>query len=253
MAARKAGELLGDTDLVPIASLKDTIGDIAAPPGKVGIVCPVYDAGIPVIVGDFLGRLNVDQGSYLFAIVTLGGTGGSALRMISNALYEKSKRRLHAGFLVKMPGNFPPVSPPPAGVKRDLILAAADRELERICGMIREEKEQPPGLYPLSSLMQAMLYGGFSKSVHGLDEKLSVSDACTSCGICASVCPSGNITVTGKKPEFHHRCELCCACLNFCPTQAIDLHMLFGTRGRGRYHHPGVTVSDMKNQKDPGI
>lgn len=249
-AARKVGSILGDTDLVPIASLQDHTGDITAPEGKVGFVCPVYDSGIPVIVRDFLGRLNVAPESYLFAIVTAGGTGGSALKMINSGLRERSGKVLNAGFLVKMPGNFPPVGHPPSGAKRDTILAAADQEIERIGGIIREGIDQPVGMYPVSSLIQALMYGGFSKSVHTMDEKFSVSDGCTSCGICVSVCPVGNITMDEGKPVYHHRCELCCACLNYCPVQAIDLHMLFGTKGRGRYHHPGVAVSDMKGQKE---
>lgn len=250
IAARKVGSILGDTDLVPIASLRDHTGDITAPEGNVGIVSPVYDSGIPVIVRNFLGRLNVSPESYLFGIVTLGGTGGSALKMINADLRAKSGRTLNAGFLVKMPGNFPPVGHLPSGAKKDAILAAADQKIERIGGIIRDGIDQPVGIYPLSSLIQAMLYGGFSKSVHAMDEKFSVSDTCTSCGICASVCPVGNITMNEGKPVFHHRCELCCACLNFCPPQAIDLHMLFGSKGRGRYHHPGVAVSDMEDQKE---
>ena len=250
MAARKVGSLLEDADLVPVASLRDHPGDITAPEGKVGIVCPVYDSGIPVIVRDFLGRLKVTPESYLFAIVTAGGTGGSALKMINAGLLKRSGRGINAGFLVKMPGNFPPVAHPPSGAKREAILEAADRELERIGRIIRDGIDQPVGMYPLSSLIQALLYGGFSKTVHAMDERFSVSDACTSCGICASVCPVGNITIEEGKPVYNHRCELCCACLNYCPAQAIDLQMLFGTKGRGRYHHPGVAVPDMKSQKE---
>lgn len=247
--ARKISERLGDAELISIVSQMKTDEIITAPSGRVGIICPVYDAGIPVMVRDFLHRLKIGDGSYVFGVVTLGGTGGSALKMMDKALSQMNTHGLHAGFIIKMPGNFPPVSSPPSGEKIDSILSSADKEITRITELIRECKKQKIGMYPISSLMQAALYGGFARGVHTSDERFSVSGACTSCGTCVSVCPTENITLEDGKPVYHHRCELCCACLNFCPVQAIDLNLMRGTKGRGRYHHPEVTVRDMRGQK----
>ncbi len=58
-AAKKIAALLGDCELVPIASLQDIPGAITTEADRIGIVCPVYDAGIPVIVAEFAGRLNL--------------------------------------------------------------------------------------------------------------------------------------------------------------------------------------------------
>ena len=245
--ARKIASLLGDTRLVPIPSVMNGTTDIIAPSGIVGIICPVYDSGIPVLVNDFLKRFHIRNVSYLFAIVTLGGTGGAALKMIHSDLLAMNNRGLDAGFLVKMPGNFPPVSVPPTGEKLRSILERADDEIQRIAGVIKEEKCRRIGVYPVSSLIQAALYGGFAKDVRSMDDRFSVSEACTGCGICMNVCPVRNISIEEKRPVYHHHCELCCACLNFCPVQAIDLALLRGTKGRGRYHHPEIGVADMKN------
>jgi len=247
--ARRTAEILGETDLVSIPSMMQSDGDIIAPAGRVGIVCPVYDSGIPIIVGDFLRRLRIGGAPYVFGIITLGGTGGSALKMMNAALMEKNGKGLDAGFIVKMPGNFPPVSSPPTGNKLNAIFSTAEQEIQRIGEIIKNERPQRIGMYPLSSLLKLVMYGGFAKGVHSSDEKFSVSESCNSCGICVSVCPTGNITLEDGKPVYHHRCELCCACLNFCPVQAIDLSFLRGTKGRGRYHHPDVKVADMKEQK----
>ncbi|MFH0967430.1 MAG: EFR1 family ferrodoxin [Methanobacteriota archaeon] len=248
VAARKIAGLLGDAELIPIATLRQS-GTITALSGRIGIICPVYDMGIPVIVRDFLQNLVVDKSTYLFAILTLGGQGAAALKLINTCLREKNKRVLSAGFLVKMPGNFPPVGVPPTGKKRDTILASAEKELDRIGEHILKKKENSIGFTPFSSLLQSLLYGSFSKGVHSLDEKFTVSEACTSCGTCASVCPTGNITIIDGRPVWNHQCELCCGCLNFCPVEAINLHMMLGTKGRGRYHHPDITVSDLKGQQ----
>lgn len=246
--AKGIAEQLGETDLIPIPSLMQADGDISAPAGKVGIICPVYDSGIPVMVRDFLRRLRITGSEYVFAVITMGGTGAAALKLIDLGL-QKNNNGLDAGFIVKMPGNFPPVSKIPSEEKIAATLKKAEPEIKRIAESIKKGERTRIGLYPVSSLFQAALYGRFSRGVHEIDERFSVSDACTGCGTCVSVCPAGNISISEKKPTFHHRCELCCACLNFCPTQAIDLAFLMGTKGRGRYHHPEVRVVDMKEQK----
>ena len=248
-AARKIAAVLGDCVLVPIASLRNTTGDIVPAADRVGIVSPVYDAGIPRIVAEFAGRLNLSRAGYTFAIVTLGGTGVSALHQLNAILKKRQGGKLDAAFAVKMPGNFPPVGRPPEGEKKDAILAAADRQLAFIAHTIDQGISVPPGFSPVSSLMRCLLYPPFFRNVHGMDKAFSVSDTCTSCGTCAKVCPVGNIVMENERPVWQHHCELCCACLHFCPVEAIQLNTLQGTNGRGRYRHPGLVVEDMLAQK----
>jgi len=47
-----------------------------------------------------------------------------------------------------------------------------------------------------------------------------VTADCNNCGICARVCPSGNITVTDGV-FFADKCEACLACLHLCPRNAM--------------------------------
>jgi ferredoxin len=44
------------------------------------------------------------------------------------------------------------------------------------------------------------------------DKSIVVDEKCTSCGICAKICPVDNIKIVNQKPEFEHRCEMCFAC-----------------------------------------
>lgn len=246
-AARRIASILGDADLVAITALTGQ-EKIEAPDGRVGIICPVYDMGIPVIVGEFLTRLSVSSSTYLFAILTYGGTGASALHLINARLREHTGRELDAGFLVPMPGNFPPLHVPPTGKKVEQILGSAEDTLHSIGEQIKQGASVRPGFSPLSSLLQWMIYDRFAKGVRCSDENFTVDASCTSCGICVSVCPVANITLAEGKPVWHHHCELCCGCLNFCPVQAIDFNILFGTKGRGRYHHPAISAADMRVQ-----
>lgn len=248
-AAKKIAALLGDCELVPIASLKNKKGDITPTADRVGIICPVYDAGLPLIVADFSRRLNLSRVGYTFAIVTLGRIGVSALHQMNGILFNKQAKRLDAAFAVPMPGNFPPVGKIASLEKQETILQAAEARLTEIAGLIDQGIAVPPRFSPVSALMKCITYGSFSRNGHGMDTQFSVSDACTSCGTCAKVCPVGNITLVNKRPSWGHHCELCCACRHFCPVEAIQLGMLQGTKGRGRYRHPDLKVEDMKTQR----
>lgn len=248
-AARRIGALLGDSELIPIASLKDTTGRVVPAADRVGIVCPVYDAGVPRIVAEFIGRLDLSKTGSAFAVVTMGGTGVSALHQINRILKEGQGRTLDAAFAIKMPGNFPPVGKPPVNGKKAAILAAADIQFAAIAQDISRSRAVPPGFSPVSSLMRYLLYPPFFRNVHAGDKDFSVSPACTSCGTCAAVCPVGNIVMTDGRPSWQHRCEFCCACLHFCPVEAIDLNVFQGTKGRGRYRHPDLKIADMKVQR----
>jgi ferredoxin len=248
-AAKKIAEVLGDSTLVPIASFQDVKGDITPGADRVGIVCPVYDAGLPRIVAEFAGRLDLSRAVSTFGVITLGGTGVSALHQLNSIVSRKNGRKLDTAFTVIMPGNFPPIAKIVSPEKQQEILHAADTRIREVGRMIGERKSVPPGFSPLSSLMRSLVYGPFYNNVHNGDRSFSVSDTCTSCGTCAKVCPVGNIVIEKGRPSWQHRCELCCACLHFCPVEAIQLNVFFGSKARGRYHHPEVTVPDMQVQQ----
>lgn len=247
-AARRIAAALGDCELIPIASLQNAEGTIAPEARRLGIVCPVYDGGVPLMVAEFAGKLDLSQADYVFSVVTMGGMGVSALHQLDGIFREGQGRRLDAAFAVRMPGNFPPLYRPPTGAKRDKILTAAERQLGEIAEAIARCQAAPPGFSPISAVMKALTYGPFCRNVHGMGRNFSESDACTGCGTCSRVCPAGNIEMVDGRPAWGDCCELCCACLHFCPVEAIQLDMLLGTNGRGRYRHPGVKVADMEAQ-----
>ena len=52
-------------------------------------------------------------------------------------------------------------------------------------------------------------------------KRITVTDECTGCGLCARQCPAGNIQMNGKKPEFGSACQLCLNCIYGCPKNAV--------------------------------
>ena len=247
-AAKKIAAALGDTEVVPIATFRDTVGRITPDADRVGIVCPVYFSGLPVMVTAFAKRLDTAAAGYVFAVVTHGGGGGAAaLRQFDGILKDKAGRGLDAGFAVSMPGNYILMYEPPAGEKRDRLLAAADAEFEAIAAQVRKGERLKLPYAPQTALIKAVMYPRFLARVHGDDRKFTVDERCTSCGTCAAVCPAGNIDMGDGRPVWNHRCELCCGCIHLCPAKAIQAGK--DTEGWGRYRHPDVTVADMENQR----
>ena len=49
---------------------------------------------------------------------------------------------------------------------------------------------------------------------------ISVSDACTQCGICAEGCPTDAISAENSQLIDIQKCTLCCACIKNCPRNA---------------------------------
>ncbi|MFY9749533.1 MAG: EFR1 family ferrodoxin [Methanoregula sp.] len=147
---------------------------------------------------------------------------------------------------MKMPGNSPPVSRPPAGEARDRILAAAGARLAEIAGITGKGADVPPWPVPVSTLIRRVFSGPFSRSVHEIDRTFSVSGACISCGTCAEVCPVKNKVIEQGRPLWQHRCKPCCACLTLRMAGTIQPAVMRGTKERGRKPHHGLEVDDLK-------
>jgi ferredoxin len=233
---------LGDCELVPVASAASTRGPITPDADRVGIVAPVYFSGLPSLVAEFSRRLDLSAVRYTFAVMTMGGSGGSAaLHQLDRILADGPGRRaLDAGYTVRMPGNYILMYKAASEASIAKLLASADRRVEEIAGMVEQGVLRKPQAPLLGSIVHRLLYPRFIAGVHEADRKFSVDDRCTSCGRCVEVCPVGNVRLEGDRPAWLHHCEQCMACIQLCPTEAIQAGKK--TENRVRYHHPGVRI-----------
>ena len=245
--AKKIAAALNDCELVPIASLQKTTGNIVPQAERIGIVCPVYFSGLPLMVAAFAGRLDLSGVQYIFAVITHGGGGGeTAIRQLDGILRKRSGHGLDAGYPVTMPGNYILMYSSPAGEKKEEILAKADEQIAGITGPVSqcEKRALPSSL--ITRLLHTLLYPWFTSHVHTDDKKFTVNDKCTACGTCAAICPANNIELVEGKPVWKHHCELCCGCIHLCPEGAIQAGK--GTEARVRYRNPSVTIAELKRR-----
>ncbi|MEN6609504.1 MAG: EFR1 family ferrodoxin [Methanoregulaceae archaeon] len=245
--ARNLAAFLGETELIPMAASALKAGEVAPSEGaRIGFVFPVYYGGIPRLAAFFIDRVNVSRAPYVFGVVTAGSHGGTALIQLDNIMQEKG-RTLDAGFSLKMPDGYVPQVKPPTDAERDRILAASREKLGRIADAIKNSERRIESTGALRKFFEQKMYRKFFPRLPVLDKNFSADDTCISCRTCERVCPAGNISIPENgKPVWHNLCEMCCACINFCPSRAIQ----YGekTRERGRYHHPQVTARDMEEQ-----
>jgi ferredoxin len=239
--ARKVAEALGGTKLCSITACKDRNPDMTA--DTAGMVFPVHIWGVPVPVLQFVTSLTDVRSAYIFAIAVNAGQVSNTLVQLQQAMAER-RLTLSAGFEIPMPSNYIPWGGPGPKEKQNQRFEQAKEKIGRIAGTIREKVPLPVEKGPLWQriLFTAIYRASFSR-VPAMDQKFWADDTCNACGICCAVCPADNITLHAEKPVWHHRCEQCFACLQWCPQEAIQYGKK--TPQYERYHHPEIHLKDI--------
>ncbi len=240
---------------------------------KIGIVFPAYMAqlnGVPLIVEDFVKKIQDIRKKSIFAVCTCGGREDyNALPAVKNLgkYVKKAGGRLHSEFIVRMPMNNCDYGFIPFPVEKDpeTIINTSKTVINDICCRIRAGKREKNrslktvlnffmkplyamlcGLYIAEiakySKVQKATRANYRELLHKTDRSITVNEKCDGCGICAIVCPAKNIRIQNKMPVWQGRCETCLACMEWCPKKAVQ-H--FWRKPGVYYRHPSVKVKDM--------
>jgi ferredoxin len=210
----------------------------------IGILYPVYCWGPPNIVAEFTRKIAVPQNAYVYAVAVYGGMLASSNAIVARLLRARDIP-LAASFGVNLPGNFVGVYDIAPKPKLEKMYAKADAAIGKIAEAVRDKKATrlARNLGPLGRYLSGSKYGPIMAQINFASTAFTVDESCSGCGICARVCPKGNIRLDSKKPKWDTRCESCLACLHWCPTASIQSGD--ATRKHGRYHHPAVTASEL--------
>ena len=256
IASRSGGKL------IPIASFRDK-ESIETDADVIGIVFPVHCSsinGVPGIVQRFATKLGGMDSKYIFAVCTCGGFSAATIKNLGNIM-ESNGTTLSAGFSVQMPSNIDAVSQEEQdklfdewGNKLDSIyqyVTLQNKGDYETMGLLLKVIMAPIFFYFKSKIIKFLKK--YSKSSDlSFDELVAVSDRrfytddnCDGCGTCSRVCPVSNIKIEDDRPVWLHHCEMCMACLNWCPNGAIHGEWI---SKEVRYHNPDVNVADMVDQ-----
>ena len=270
--ARELQNRIPDSRLIPIVALlnrrsKKTNKNIETTAKTIGIVFPCHGLTIPIPVKKFLKYLDLTSSEYLFAIATRGGSIFRSFVAIDKILHKQGTS-LDASFIINMALNDPKLKSftIPSSEELDAIEKIVQEKLNQIQDTIINHEsyhDNTSGVtFSRFNSLNYILERLVPFAVHHVAKKVKkyfyADSKCTGCGICEKVCLSQKITIVNDRPVWQKKktCYMCYTCLNYCPTQSIQIYSKFYmksfTKEKGRYLHPYARVKDIIIQKaDP--
>jgi ferredoxin len=208
----------------------------------VGMAFPVHASFAPRVFRAFMKELPAGAGKPLFAVTTAGYWAGDTAWHAARTLAGKGYEPFLSGN-VNVANNLhlPALSPlrVTAPDKLPDRLERAERKIERLAGLIHDQKRHFEGSDPSGRLLGVIQRAASQVMESRAFKGFHADETCTRCGWCAEHCPVQNISVSDAGVNFLGSCVICLRCYSFCPAQAIQLGE--ATRDADkyrRYHGP---------------
>ena len=243
---------------------------------RLGFVFPVHGWRVPKLVREFIGKMKVQREEpdaernsasaeskassdaernsasarnqpFAFCVCTAGDSIGLTIENLNEVISQNPSlqalgiTKVSSSYSLIMPESYVGLPFMDVDTKEKEIWkkSKSAQELAVICEEIFDRKEGVSRLVkgPIPWFFTKVV-GGFFENVLITDKRFHVEkDKCVKCGICANVCPVGDIKGGhGEYPEWlHHKdCLTCFTCYHHCPHHAIE----FGkqTQKKGQYY-----------------
>ena len=233
---------------------------------RLGFVFPVHGWRVPKLVREFISKMKIQREPsdasaenkakaddslknrpFAYCVCTAGDSIGLTIENLNKvislnpSLQALGITEVSSSYSLIMPESyiglpFMDVDPKEREIRKK---ENAAQELAVVCEEIFDRKEGISRLVkgPIPWFFTKVV-GGFFENVLITDKRFHVEkDRCVKCGICANVCPVGDIKGGhGEYPVWlHHKdCLTCFTCYHHCPHHAIE----FGnqTQKKGQYY-----------------
>lgn len=233
---------------------------------RLGFVFPVHGWRVPKLVREFISKMKIlrepsdataknkakaddslKNRPFAYCVCTAGDSIGLTIENLNEVISRNPSLQalgiteVSSSYSLIMPESyiglpFMDVDPKEREIRKK---ENAAQELAVVCEEIFDRKEGISRLVkgPIPWFFTKVV-GGFFENVLITDKRFHVEkDRCVKCGICANVCPVGDIKGGhGEYPVWlHHKdCLTCFTCYHHCPHHAIE----FGnqTQKKGQYY-----------------
>jgi ferredoxin len=99
---------------------------------------------------------------------------------------------------------------------------AAITKTEHMCQEILAGRNRTLHIHPVLGVIARGIHIGEDLGARAFGKELHTSDACTGCGQCVKLCPTGNIRREDGRIRFGWDCMWCMRCIYACPQRAIS-------------------------------
>ena len=219
---------------------------------RIGIVCPLFEFDLPVIVRDFILQSEFET-DYFYIVMTYGmHHGGCASR--NAEVFENAGRHIDYFNTVKMHDNALPVFDMDEQRRIN-----PEKKVDEHLDAIKADLEAQKHFIQPASKEEIDFYEGYK--AHAIEYSASidkprykVSDKCIGCGICTRVCPKGCIRIEEGRPVYDYsNCFGCMSCIHACPRKAIGYAALNEKNPNARYRNPDIQLSEIISSNNQNI
>jgi len=260
--ARELQDRIPEANLIPIISILDK-EIIKTDAEIVSFVFPIYYMTAPILVRNFIKKLDLNSVEYIFAVATRGRSRHRAFKDIDKILKKKGKF-LNSFFTLNMVTN--------VAIREKNYMAPTNEEISNIESEIqkkmdliqniitKKEKYHEIDSGAIVSLPYVLIHFltfviSFIRLIKPENIDFYADSKCAECGTCEEVCLSGKIKMKDKRPVWQKdiQCYSCYACINYCPRQSIQIKPSNFSKSytdkNGRYSHPEINIEDIAEQK----
>ena len=211
---------------------------------RIGIVCPLFEFEIPSLVKDFIRDSEFEAG-YFYLVVTYGMHHGGVAERTQAWLQSIGKAADYVNTII-MHDN--------ALIVFDMDQqrsVEAEKQVDAHIDAIRSDIAAKRAMVQQAPADEIDFYQNFVAWIKRTGPMYAfplyrATDSCVGCDTCTRVCPRGCIHLEDKRPVWDYsRCANCMACIQACPTKAIQFITVKEPNPDVRYRNPHIALKEI--------
>lgn len=189
-----------------------------------------------------------------FVLITAGDPDESGFSVKESTTILKNKGlNVTYSDVIHMPANWTVSMNPPSKEESQLIIDNGVKKAKKsaqdiLDGVLHHHAfNYPPRYSKFGFYKDYYLFNWLG--VSNLWRDFRSDDACDSCGLCETICPTNSIQIVDNKPKWAKTCEQCMRCVNYCPKKAIFQKSEGSIKGKNIYYEPTFKPLKIKDKK----